>query len=400
MIQAAVDDGAGEGSAAPDDHAVLCPLDITAHGPKFRNHDIQTVGFFDFQFLSVADYRGSLREGGQNGHHRQFVDQCRDQSALHRGAGKAAVAHQQIRARLSGGILHVFQGDIGPHGFADTQETVPGGIDPHIFDQQLRSGYQQGSGNKIGGRGDVSRHAQIGRCKLGIRPDGGRGIPGFHPGAEPGQHPLRVIPGNPGFRDGGGCIRIQSGQQYTGFHLGRCHWRIVVDALQRAAADLQRYAAVSPDTFHLRAHLGQRPDNPVHGTALDGSVAGKLAGKWLPGQDAGDQPGGGAAVAHIQHLVGGRQSVQPFAVDQHLILQILHLDPHVGKTSDGGKAVGTLKKIPDSGGSPGQGAQHDRPVADGLVPGDSDSAFQGFLRLCDFHNNSSRNCGQLRIWIR
>ena len=92
--------------------------------------------------------------------------------------------------------------------------------------------------------------------------------------------------------------------------------------------------------------------------------------------------------------------MQPFAVDQHLILQIFHLDPHVGKTSDGGKAVGTLKKIPDSGGSPGQGAQHDRPVADGLVPGDSDSAFQGFFRLCDFHKNSSRSSGQLRIWTR
>ena len=42
----------------------------------------------------------------------------------------------------------------------------------------------------------------------------------------------------------------------------------------------------------------------------------------------------------------------------------------------------------------------DRPVADGLVPGDSDSAFQGFLRLCDFHKNSSRSSGQLRIWTR
>ena len=53
----------------------------------------------------------------------------------------------------------------------------------------------------------------------------------------------------------------------------------------------------------LSSHLGERGNDPFHGTLLYGGVSGQGAGKGLGSQDAGDQADGGAAVSAVQYVL-------------------------------------------------------------------------------------------------
>ena len=62
----------------------------------------------------------------------------------------------------------------------------------------------------------------------------------------------------------------------------------------------------------------------------------------LPGQDAGDQSGGGAAVTGVENAVGLMQAVESFAVDQDMVGRIFDGDAQPAKTVYRGEAVRAL----------------------------------------------------------
>ena len=73
---------------------------------------------------------------------------------------------------------------------------------------------------------------------------------------------------------------------------------------------------------------------------------------------------------------GGVQP-RPAAVDDHRRAVVLHLGPegHDGAAGAGHVVAGA--ETGDGGGALGQGGQEQRPVGDGLVPGDGQGAGQG-----------------------
>ena len=101
-----------------DDHAVLCALDISTHAGKIVNHNCDTVGFFDFEFLCIADDRGSLSKSSHNCDHRNLIDQGRDDAALDDSSLERTGADQKIGSRFTLCTL-IEESDISTHIHAD-----------------------------------------------------------------------------------------------------------------------------------------------------------------------------------------------------------------------------------------------------------------------------------------
>ena len=57
VVQVAVEDSAVEGTAAPDDHAVVCGSDVTAHGPQVGGDGSDAVALLDLQLRCVPGSR-------------------------------------------------------------------------------------------------------------------------------------------------------------------------------------------------------------------------------------------------------------------------------------------------------------------------------------------------------
>ena len=89
-----------KGSAAMDDHSVICWLDIGTHTFQPFCYHSDTVGFFYLQFLRVFDHSSSFCESRHHCDHRDLIDQCGDNLALNGSSVETACADQQICSRL------------------------------------------------------------------------------------------------------------------------------------------------------------------------------------------------------------------------------------------------------------------------------------------------------------
>lgn len=121
----------------------------------------------------------------------------------------------------------------------------------------------------------------------------------------------------------------------------------------------------------MGAHGPERFYDPFHGPSVHGRVAGKNTGKGLGREDAGNDPGGGPAVAGIQpdFVLFGRKA--PHAPSGHFDTAAVFGKDDIHAKSpeavDGGKAVGPVRKTFYISSAPCQGAEHDSSVGDGFV---------------------------------
>ena len=150
-----------------DDHAVFRCLDICAHFPEIFGHNLNTVGFFDTEFLCIPDNSGSFCKSCHNSDHRKFIDQSRNDGTFYCGSVKSGGADQKISSRLTF-CGFVEKGDICPHGFAYTEDTVTGRVDPHIFQKDLAVGNKKASCDKISSGRDIARNQDLTSVKRRI----------------------------------------------------------------------------------------------------------------------------------------------------------------------------------------------------------------------------------------
>ena len=121
----------------------------------------------------------------------------------------------------------------------------------------------------------------------------------------------------------------------------------------------------------VRSHQGQGGHHPGHGTTAQRLVPGKLTGKRLPGQQAGQQADTGAGITQVERRGGCPQAVHADPVDNDpAIIRALDLDTHRAECGHGGQGIVTLQKTAHPGGTLGQGAEHDGSVGDGLIARD------------------------------
>ncbi len=101
MVAVGVDQGAVQGTAAPDDHAVVRGGDISAHGPQAFRDGSDPVGFLDLELCCVADDGLSFCGSRHNGQDRQFINQGRDQAAFNDCPFQGGGPDQQVRGRFT-----------------------------------------------------------------------------------------------------------------------------------------------------------------------------------------------------------------------------------------------------------------------------------------------------------
>ena len=105
-------------------------------------------------------------------------------------------------------------------------------------------------------------------------------------------------------------------------------------------------------------------------------IAGYLGFKGLSRQNAGQQAGCSSAVAHIQDVCRGGESVKALPVDKHGVLLFFNIDPQCPEAADRGKTVCAFQKISDLCISACDRAKHDAAVGDGFVSWNADRSLQ------------------------
>ena len=178
--------------------------------------------------------------------------------------------------------------------------------------------------------------------KFRIRPDLGCIPLRFYFGSKRSQHQFGMISRQCRFCNGNRTISVKTGQKYAGLDLRRSHRRIIMDGFKRMPLNRQRRTSVVQITFNICSHHGQWFDNAPHRSFLNGSVTGKMAGKRLSCQYAGDQTCCRTTVAGIQCFCRRSQPMQTFTVNVEHIILFFYLNAHFPKTGDGGQTVRTL----------------------------------------------------------
>ncbi len=264
---------------------------------------------------------------------------------------ECAAFHDQVSDRLciiaQVGIL-----DVGAHGFSHPEDTGPGLIDAHIADQYLAARHQKTGSDKVGGGGNVPRHLDLLGVELLTGRNGNDGPAcfffniGFQICTKGREHALCMISGKSGLLHGGLAFCIEPGTENSGLYLGGGHRGSVADTVQGTAGDAKGRAVVALHTADGSAHLGQRCDYPLHGTSIDGIIAGKDGGKRLGCQNTGDNAGGGATIAGIELCffpsVRRSKTMHAFSMDQYMAGGCIAVDLYAetAKAVDGGETVG------------------------------------------------------------
>ncbi len=98
----------------------------------------------------------------------------------------------QICSRLAL-IIFIEQKDAAAHRPCRFQDAVPGGIDPYVADEDVRTGDEKPCSDEIGGRGNISRNADFLAGEAGTGGNNGSSAFGTDIRAESPQHQFRMI---------------------------------------------------------------------------------------------------------------------------------------------------------------------------------------------------------------
>ena len=200
--------------------------------------------------------------------------------------------------------------DVGAHAPQHVEEAGPPGADVDVLDDQVAARRDARGHDPEGGLGRVARHVQVEAAAAAE----GRTVTG--PGAtrrcrapHSGQHLLGVGPGRdrPRARSSRpSAARPASSTAPLTWALG--HRQAVVDAVQAAAPHDQRRQLAAVAAVDAGPHGRSGLDDPVHGPAGDGRVAGRTVRPSIAGGPAGQEPDAGARVARRRSTASGSRS--------------------------------------------------------------------------------------------
>ena len=190
----------------------------------------------------------------------------------------------------------------------------------------MERGRRQVSGDGQIGKAERSRLVDPDRAHDGIRRQSPL-VLDLDRHATGAQHALGVVAGRRRLAHRRRSVGEQAGEQEARLHLCRSDGHPVIDALKRAARQVERrQPTLGP--LDDRAHLRQRPENPAHRPAPDRVVAVELeAAPVLTGEQACEQADQRPGVADVDRARGLLRAAQAEALD-------LHVHPAVVRGSD------------------------------------------------------------------
>ena len=271
-------------------------------------------------------------------------------------------------------------------------------VDADARQRHLGAGQDERGDRGEGGRGrvggDLDRPA--GKLRLTGDRDGAAlvDLRDHDLGAEVAQHELAVVAGRRRLDHRGAAGRREPGQQDRRLDLGRGDRQPVAErARPRGAGHGQRQTAAVAG-HEARAHLAQRRDHPAHGTGAQAGVAGQGRGHRVAGQQSHEQARAGARVAQVEDLLRRHQAADAAAPDPPGARALADdLGAQRGHGLGSAAHVLALEQTADSGFAHGQRADHQRPVRDRLVAGDSGAAGERLAGMGGERSHASKGPG-------
>ena len=182
-------------------------------------------------------------------------------------------------------------------------------------------------------------------------------------------------------RHAGHAFREQSRKQHRRFHLCAGHRHLVVDRMQPRGFNFQRCKIVIARA-NVRAHLSQRPYDPLHRPLLQRSVSGKFCVELLSRQNARQQPHRRPGISSVQRAPAAFQTSWPLARNPDRILLDFYLRAQRAHAAQRAMAIRRCGKMPQFAGALRQSGHHRVAMRNRFVSRRLHAARQMF---CSFH---------------
>ena len=101
----------------------------------------------------------------------------------------------------------------------------------------------------------------------------------------------------------GRTLRVETGEEDRGLHLGTGDRGAVADPVQLLPMDRERCTAVLSNRADIRALLLKRDHDALHRALLYALIPRQLGIEVLRGQDAGNKPRRGPGVSAVEHPI-------------------------------------------------------------------------------------------------
>ena len=192
-----------------------------------------------------------------------------------------------------------------------------------------------------------------------------------------------MVAGGGGLAQDGGAVGAQGGEDDGGLDLGAGDGDVELGAVEMAGGEGQGGVGAVGAAVDAGAEGAQGAHDAVHGAGAQGGVAGEDGVERPPGQQAGGEAHGGAAVGAVEDVGGFAEAVEADACDAQFVR--VHGDFSAESSDEGGAGAGVGAKagVAQAGLAVGLGAEEQAAVSDGLVAGDPKLAAQAARRFDD-----------------
>ncbi len=369
-------DALAQGRGAFDPQPVRVFAAADAQGGQGRDHGADAVGLLDPELGRAAHLGPAAGEGRGGAQHGHLVHQGGDLGRFDARRGQVPPADDEVGHRLSAHLRERLDIHGRAHPAQDREESGPERVDAHARDPQFGPGHasrqhhEEGRGREVAGHRDVQGGKGPGR-----RPDRDRACRGLDRDPQGPEHPLGVVAGGRGLDHGHGAVRSQAGEQERRLHLRRGHDKHVAHAPQGPPMKAQRGPGAARAPRDASAHRDERRDHAVH-RPLPQVLVPRNTGRERPaGQDSGADAGRGPGVPGVHDVVRLAQPMQAGAGDAKLGRRDLDDSRAEGAHHrDRTQRVLCVQEAAHPARTVRKTREHDRAVADGLVPGHDDGA--------------------------
>ena len=307
VVAVAIDHGGVQRLPTFDFHAVFELLDLGSHSAEVVDDGGDAVGFFDAEFLGVADDGATLGQCCRNGDDWNFIDEVRDFIDENRGTGEGGAVEFDVADGFACGLVNDFR-HVRAHAAEDFENGGAGRVEADVFDEQAGAGDGGGGDEPEGRAGNVAGHGEIAGLGDLTAVEGDCVVFAVGGDAEGGHHPLGVVAGFGRLDDGGLALGKKPCKEHGAFYLCAGDGHLVGNRGQFGGMDAQGSAAgFLAEGLDIGTHLAERDGDAAHGPGRQRGVTEELGGECLACEKSGEQAHAGAGISAVDGGSGGAE---------------------------------------------------------------------------------------------
>ncbi len=182
------------------------------------------------------------------------------------------------------------------------------------------------------------------------------------------QHVFGMITRRFRFFDLGNAARVQPGEQQGRFHLGGSDRQAIAQRPCIGGTGYGERQAAALARGEYRTAGGQRVDHAAHRPAAQRGIAGHHGENVMAGQNAAEQPRGGAGIAHVEHVIRAVQPADAGTSDEPSAIRVAaHGGAEGTHGGSGAQHVLAFQQAGDAGFTDRETSEHQRAMGDRFI---------------------------------